>query len=102
MAGNLVSTVSVGMLGAKRSVNDYRHVDAGESALVEVRRHASRSMTENRWIPLAKSAQAVARAAKREVRVAARGAARNQAARRWRSIAAAVATCCRRVLASPR
>src|SRR4051812_22718833 len=53
-------------------------------------------------IPLAKSAQAVARVAKREVRVAARGIDRNQAARRWRSIAAAVATCCRRVLASPR
>src|SRR5436305_7864895 len=57
---------------------------------------------ENGGIPLAKSAQAVARVAKREVRVAARGTARNQAARRWRSIAAAVATCCRWVLASPR
>jgi hypothetical protein len=39
--------VSVGVPCAKRSVNDSRHVDAGESALVEVRRHASRSMTEN-------------------------------------------------------
>ena len=53
------------------------------------------------WIPLAKSAQA-ARAAKREVRVAARGTARNQAASRSRLTAAAVATCCRCVLASPR
>jgi hypothetical protein len=51
---------------------------------------------------LAKSAQAVASAAKREVRVAARGTARNQAVRRSTLIAAAVATCCRRVLASPR
>src|SRR4051794_20318742 len=52
-------------------------------------------------ILLAKSGQA-ARAAKREVRVAARGAARNQAARRSTLIAAAVATCWRCVLASPR
>src|SRR4051812_15457428 len=57
---------------------------------------------EGNPILLAKSAQAVARPAKREVRVAARGAARNQAASRWRLTAAAVATCCRCVLASPR
>src|SRR4051794_27548947 len=54
------------------------------------------------WIPLAKSGQAAARAAKREVRVAARGTARNQAVRRSTLIAAAVATCWRCVLASPR
>ena len=58
-----------------------------------------RSPTER--ILLADSAQA-ASAAKREVRVVARGTAWNQAARRSRLIAAAVATCCRRVLASPR
>src|ERR671932_762438 len=53
-------------------------------------------------LPLAKSARAAARAAKRERRVAARGIARNQAARRSTLIAAAVATCRERVLASPR
>src|SRR5918912_4601155 len=53
-------------------------------------------------LPLAKSAQAVASAAKRDVRVAARGVARNQAASRSRLTAAAVATCWRCVLASPR
>ena len=42
------------------------------------------------------------RAAKREVRVVARGIAWNQAARRSRLSAAAVATCCRWVLAKPR
>ncbi len=52
-------------------------------------------------ILLVNSGQA-ARAAKRETRVAARGVERNQAAKRSRLIAAAVATCCRRVLASPR
>src|SRR4051795_11801135 len=56
---------------------------------------------KNGRIPLAKSGQA-ARAAKREVRVAARGTARNQATKRSRLIAAAVATCCKWVLASPR
>jgi len=55
----------------------------------------------NAPILLAKSGQA-ARASKREVRVAARGIARNQSPRRARSIAAAVATCCRWVLAEPR
>src|SRR4051794_4282295 len=45
--------------------------------------------------PLAKSAQA-ASAAKREVRVAARGVARNRAVSRSTLIAAAVVTCCRR------
>ena len=43
-----------------------------------------------------------ARVAKRETRVAARGIASNQAPRRPRLTAAAVATCCRCVLASPR
>src|SRR4051794_32016080 len=61
-----------------------------------------RARKKNERIPLAKSAQAVARPAKREVRVAARGTARNQAARRSTLIAAAVATCWRCVLASPR
>jgi hypothetical protein len=55
MAGDLASAVSVGVPGAERSVNGFRHEDVGESGLVEVRRHASRSMTENGWIPLAKS-----------------------------------------------
>ena len=52
-------------------------------------------------IPLAKSAQA-ARAAKRELRVVGRGTPWNQAASRSRLSAAAVATCCRWVLAKPR
>ena len=47
MAGNLASAVSVGVPGAERSVDGFRHEDVGESGLVEVRRHASRSMTEN-------------------------------------------------------
>src|SRR4051794_4948576 len=79
---------------------------------VEQRRGSHRAGRAVRYCPerpaqkgpailLAKSAQA-ASAAKREVRVAARGTARSQSPRRPRSIAAAVATCCRWVLASPR
>jgi hypothetical protein len=36
MAGNLVSTVSVGVPGVKRSVNGFRHMDAGKSVPIEV------------------------------------------------------------------
>src|SRR3954447_10816989 len=54
-------------------------------------------ITRHRW----RSAQAV-RAAKREMRVGASGRWANQAVRRSRLRAAAVATFCRPVLASPR
>src|SRR4051812_10429259 len=101
MAGNLASRGSVEAAGAQRSLNGFRHEDADDPVPIEARRRAGRDPTENGWIPLAKSGQA-ARAAKREMRVAARGAARNQAARRSTLIAAAVATCWRCVLASPR
>src|SRR3954447_716257 len=73
----------------------------GECRYLENRQNGT-SQANYDPIPLAKSAQAVARPAKREVRVAARGAARNQAARRSTLIAAAVATCWRWVLARPR
>src|SRR5215204_6693750 len=63
-----------------------------------LRRTGAGSITiRHRW----RSAQAV-RAAKREMRVGASGRWANQAARRSRLRAAAVATVCRPVLASPR
>jgi len=47
MAENRGSAVFVGVPGARRSVDGFRHTDAGESALVEVRRRAGRGPTEN-------------------------------------------------------
>ena len=69
--------------------------------LTAVRTDAPPFSSQNDRIPLAKSGQA-ARAAKREVRVLARGTFWNQSNRRSMFIAAAVASCCRWVLARSR
>ena len=48
MAGNLAPVVSVGVPGAERSVNDFRHANAGELAPIEFGRGAGRAFTNNR------------------------------------------------------
>src|SRR3954453_13156314 len=51
MAGNLAPGVFARPAGAEQSVNVFRHIDTGESALVAIRHHTGRDLTGIGWFP---------------------------------------------------